>query len=318
MLYDRYSRLCRNIPQDDVELFGLPLRQGSPIWMSIDFNAYPALLLPAQLGDRHPDIILRSIDVLFSRTCEIKTARDQHHSECYSIIRLKENDPDIVRLFTKIVEERFCRGEAPKNNAEIAENVQEVAALFSSVSDTPRDLIGLWGELYLITRADDLMSAIRSWSARKTAKYDFVTERFVLDVKTTLSSSPKHRFSLEQLRPHGTYDAYILSLCVVEVQAGQTVGALMDGISAQIGDAELRNAFLRQCLVKGGKDIYRSDLTLQAYPDGDALMLYNARDIPVPNVERDDPIENVRFDVDLTAIAALDIATCGVILCFGP
>ena len=316
MLYDLYATLCRTIPQDEAALFGLPVADGDQIWFSINSNAYPALLLPAQQDDARPDIVLRSVDVEFSRACEIQTSADKPHSGCYSIVRLKDSDPDIVRLFAKILEERFCRGELPKSNAEIAGNIQEIAALFSKIADTERDLIGLWGELYVIACSDDLLSALRSWSTRKNAKFDFVTDTFVLDVKTTLSSTPKHRFSLDQLRPKGTYGAYILSLCLVEVQSGQTVGALMDAISARIGDPELRNAFLRQCLLKGGADIYRSKTTLRPYPDDDALMLYRASDIPVPEIGQTDPIENVRFDVDLTSVAVLENEARGTILRF--
>ena len=81
----------------------------------------------------------------------------------------------------------------------------------------------------------------------------------------------------------------------------------MDALSIRIDDLELRSAFLKQCLVKGGRDIYRSDLTLRPYPDSETpLVLYRADDIPAPEVSGNDPIDNVRFDVDLSEISALD------------
>jgi hypothetical protein len=124
-------------------------------------------------------------------------------------------------------------------------------------------------------------------------------------VKTTLKSVPQHRFSLDQLRPSGSFDAYIASLCVIEVQSGQTVADLMETLAARISDNELRSAFLIQCLTKGGRDLYRSDLTLQTYPDNASLSLFRAEEIPVPHVRASDPIENIRFDVDLSEIVPL-------------
>ena len=90
----------------------------------------------------------------------------------------------------------------------------------------------------------------------------------------------------------------------------------MDAIAAKLSDPEFRSAFFGQCLVKGGADVYRSDLTLQTYPDDGALTLYRAQDIPVPEIGEADPIENVRFDVDLTSIPELDRETSGEILRF--
>ncbi|MCF3972099.1 PD-(D/E)XK motif protein [Paracoccus salsus] len=273
-------------------------------------------MLPADANDIRTDIVLRSVDVEFSRLCTIETEDDQEHNGCYTIIRLKEADPDIVRLFVKILEERFLSS-ARMSNPRIAESIQEVASLFSQIDGSPRDQLGLWGELFAITQSNNVDDAVRSWSSQKTAKYDFVTETFVLDVKTTLSSTPKHRFALDQLRPAGSYEAYILSLCVVELPAGRTVGELMDAIGDQIADNELRSAFLRQCLVKGGKDIYQSNLKLQAYPEEDSFQIYSASDIPVPAIDAGSPIHNVRFDVDLTNLAAVTRGAANTVLLFG-
>ena len=316
MLYDQYITLCKTVPQDKTVLLGLPLENEPSLWISIDHNGHPSLLLPAQENDPRPDIVLRSIDVSFSRLCEIQTTDGSDHSGCFSIVKLKESDRDIVRLFSKILEERFCRAAKPKNNSEIAGNIQELAALFSRVDGSTKDLIGLWGELNLILCAENLLAAVRSWSTRKTAKYDFVAGSYVLDVKTTLSVTPKHRFSLEQLRPNGDYDAYILSTCLVEVPSGQTVGSLMDIIGTRIEDSEIRSAFLNQCITKGGADIYRSAMKLQTYPDQGTLNLYRASDIPVPTIGPTEPISNVRFDVDLTSISPLDSNTSSIILRF--
>lgn len=318
MLTNLYPTLCKTVPQDDSSLFGLPVAlEDHAYWLAIDSQAYPALLLPARADDLRPDISLRAVEVLFTRVCVIDTKECQSHQGCYSLVRLKENDPAIVRLFLKILEERFCVPNPPVTNSEIAANIQQVAALFSRVEVNTRDLIGLWGELHVITSALDIDSAVQCWSSRKTAKYDFVAETLVLDVKTTTKSWPQHRFSLDQLRPSSTFDAFILSLCVVEVQSGQTVGVLMDSVAARIVDHDLRSAFLTQCLAKGGRDLYGSDLALQTYPENAGLAIFRASDIPVPQIRACDPIENVRFDVDLSTISPVSDAEIEAILAFG-
>jgi len=319
MLNELYHTLCQTMPEDGAAaLFGLSLDGDYPYWLAIDSQAFPALLLPARPDDLRPDITLRAVDALFSRVCVIDTDTPDPHEGCYSLIRLKESDPAIVRLFLRILEESFCTASPTSSNAEIAARVQQVAALFSRIEDNTRDLIGLWGELTVIAHSQNTESAVSCWSTRKTAKYDFVAEHFVLDVKTTTKPGPLHRFSLDQLRPSGAFDAYIASLCVIEVQNGQTVAELMESLAARISNQDLRSAFLIQCLAKGGRDLYRSDLALQTYPDHGSLSLFRAEDIPAPHVRASDPIENIRFDVDLSGISALSEQERASVLAFEP
>ena len=305
MLNDLYFKLCEEFPPNENALYGLPVATNCLNWLAIDSSAFPALFLPVCKDDLRPDIVLRSVEVLFSRDCTITTIGEETHEGCFSLVRLKENDPDIVRLFLRILEERFPMSDFHISNAAIAINIQKVAELFDREDGDTRDLIGLWGELYIISRTEIVDAAVRCWSRQKTAKHDFVSESFVLDIKTTLKVPPKHRFSLEQLRPKGTIEAYVASLCVIEVQTGKTVGSLVDAIAARMVDQKLRSVFLTQCLEKGGRELYSNDLMLKNYPDNDAIAVFRAQDIPVPRIGSDDPIENIRFDIDLSKVQSI-------------
>lgn len=305
MLINLYTRLCHSISEGDVALFGLPVETGRSLWLAIDADKFPALLLPVDKDDLKADITLRTVEILFSRPCDVGTNDSQSHNGYFSLIRLKENNPAIVRLFLKILEELFCTLTPPTKNADIAERIRQAAELFSRQEGEPRNFVGLWGELCLIKNSTNVDEAVRCWSMKRNATYDFVADEFVLDVKSTLDTSPKHRFSLKQLRPTEDFALYIASLCIIEVQNGQTVGELVDTIALKITDQTLRGVFLTQCLAKGGRDLYRNEMALQLYPSNNAIALHNARSIPVPRINEQDPIDNVRFDVDLSGFSPM-------------
>lgn len=317
MLFEAYMRLVKAFPDDCEHLFGIPVGTGNRLWLSVDERLYPSLLFPADASDERRDIALRFIDVEFSRTCQIATDDAAPVSGTYTIVRLNEDDPEIARVFLRLLQERFCQADRPLRNREIGDRMLEIADLFSQLENARGDVVGLWGELYVIFKAASMQGAARSWCFHQSARHDFVTPSFALEVKTTLKGNRQHRFSSEQLRPGGALDVYVASLQLVEAHAGKTVSQLVEAMYEEIADPELRSAFFNQCLIKGGRDIYRSDLRLQPLAGEDALALFDARDIPVPHIGPADPISNIRFDVDLSQAQEIERDIRKVLLAFG-
>ena len=317
MLFETYAKLLGDFPEGCDQLFGEPLSPDGSLWLSIDGDAYPSLLFRSRRDDLRSDIELRSISAWFSRDCVIEAPGGTSTSGVYSVIRLNENDPDIVRILLRLLEETFPENHAPYANKDIAAQVLELASLFKQIASSDTDIVGLWGELYILSQASNTVHAVRCWCRHKMAKYDFVTRDFVLEAKTTLRSRRKHGFSLDQLRPSSDFSVYLASLALVELNSGRTVAELIDNVYANIDNEELRISFLKQCVLKGGQDIYRSTLKLDVFPDGTSLAIFDAASLPVPQVSEADPIESVRFDLDLTDLARLTSDEAATILAFG-
>ena len=300
MLFETYAKLVNDFPDDCGELFGQALTGDNTVWLSVDGDAYPSLLFASRREDARNDIELRSVSVHFSRDCGIEATDGRATSGIFTVVRVNENDPDVTRMMLRLLDETFRVRTKPYTNKEIAARILELADLFRQIAESEGDIVGLWGELHILSRAQNLDTAVQCWCLSKNAKYDYVTEGFALEAKTTLRSRRKHRFTLDQLRPGGDFRVFVASLAVVELNAGRTAADLMDDVYGKIGDDNLRPRFLAQCLVKGGRDIYRNTLKLGVFPDGTSLMILDAATIPVPEIAPASPIENVRFDVDLT------------------
>ncbi|WP_111734306.1 PD-(D/E)XK motif protein [Roseovarius amoyensis] len=317
MLFETYVKLLGDFPEGCDQLFGEPLSADGSLWLSVDGDAYPSLLFRSRRDDVRSDIELRSVSARFSRDCVIEAPDGHGTSGVYSVIRLNENDPDIVRMLLRLLEETFPKDRAPYVNKDIAAQILELANLFKQIASSDTDILGLWGELYILSQAPNIAHAVRCWCGHKMAKYDFVTRDFVLEAKTTLRSRRRHRFSLDQLRPSSDFSVYVASLALIELNSGRTAAELMDHVYANIDDDELRISFLKQSVLKGGQDIYRSTIKLNVFPDGTSLTIFNTASLPVPQVGDADPIENVRFDLDLTDLPSLPSGEAATILSFG-
>ena len=303
MLFETYTELIRKFPSGCASLYGEEL-QGKPgVWFAVDERSFPSLLFSCLPSDTRNDIELRFVGVQFARECEIGVDGGGHANGTFSIVRLEENDPDLVRVFLRLLEETFRGDElTPRTNREISERILELANLFSQLEHSERDLLGLWGELLIISRAAAPAAAAQRWCLNRNAKYDFVCDGFALEVKATLKPSRVHRFSLAQLRPNGELAIYVASIQAIQAHGGTTASELMDQILEVIADAELRRSFLALCLLKGGEDIYKSGLRLQLLSVEGGIAYFAASNIPVPFVDAISPISNVKFDVCLDGL----------------
>jgi hypothetical protein len=305
MLFQAYTALLGNFPPECSGLFGEEIRADIGLWLAIDGNGFPSFLLAMQPADLRSDIALRFVGVQFSRECSITLSNGQNSTGTFTIIRLEENDADLVRVFLRLLEEAFCGDDVPRTNRAIAERILELADLFRQIENSSKDMIGLWGELLIISQAQSSEAAARCWCLHKNSKYDFVCDAFVLEVKTTLKASRKHSFALEQLRPSTDLAVFIASIQLTVAHGGKAVFELVDGILDRLDDAELRKAFLSLCLIKGGVDLYKSTIKLQPLSRTAGIAYFASEDIPVPEVSVGAPISNVRFDVSLDALPEL-------------
>lgn len=306
MLFQAYTALLGNFPSECSGLFGEEIRTDISLWLAVDEQAFPSFLLAMQPADMRRDIELRFVGVQFSRECSITLSNGQSSTGTFTIIKLEENDPDLVRVFLRLLEEAFCGEDVPRTNRAVAERILELADLFRQIENSSKDLIGLWGELLIIAEAHSPEAAARCWCLHKNSKYDFVCDAFVLEVKTTLKASREHSFALEQLRPFGALAVFVASIRLTEAHGGRAVSELVDDILDRLGDPDLRKAFLGLCMIKGGADLYKSSMKLQPLSRTAGIAYFAADDIPVPELSVGAPISNVRFDVCLDAVSELD------------
>lgn len=315
-LFATYVSLVRDFPGNCEGLFGCPLGDENSVWLSVDERSFPCLLFPARKGDLRGDIELRSLSVRFSRNCEVYGTTLECATGNYTIVQFNEDDPDVIRILLRLLEETFPGFNRLYTNKEIASRITKIADVFRKVDESPGDIIGLWGELYVLSRSKNLSDAVNHWCSHSKAKYDFITSGFALEVKTTVLPRRKHRFGLDQLRPVDGFRVYVASLITVEVNSGKTISDFIDDIYNKLVDKDMRAFFLAQCIEKAGQGIYRSDLRLSVLSEHTSFSIFDAIDIPAPQVHHSLPVENVRFDVDLSGVTPIPKSQIEAILSF--
>lgn len=85
------------------------------------------------------------------------------------------------------------------------------------------ELIGLFGELVLISIAPDKEKALDLWHEASEGRYDFTSGNSRLEVKTTLGELRKHHFSSSQLPAKSGVKLRVASVLTETVQDGTSV-----------------------------------------------------------------------------------------------
>ncbi|WP_170409948.1 PD-(D/E)XK motif protein [Ruegeria atlantica] len=297
MLFEAYQSLIGRFPEDCIGLFGSKVSWQQGLWLALNEDGFPHVLLESCGSDGQPDLELKSVAARFDCPCDFRLQDGSELVGKYTLVSLRDDDPDLVRVFLRLLEEALLTNGDHGSAAHIRQHIVAIADIFARQSDDVRDVLGLWGELHVIRSSKDKLAAVKAWSSSPRARYDFVSKDFALEVKTTLRAARQHRFSLEQLRPQEDLTIFIASIVLVEQQGGETASELMDSIYEAIAEPEIRSQFYQHCIRKGGADIYGSALRLSTLPDGNSLQLFNAETLPVPSFGQDAPIKNVRFDI---------------------
>lgn len=305
MLFEAYQDLARRFPDACQQLFGSKIDGSRGVWLSLDTQRQPSLLFEMAEDDGQPDLKLKSVEVRFACPCDIQLQDGSALSGTYTLVSLSNGDPDIIRVFLRLLEEAFLSPGADHSAKAVQAQILSIADLFTRPNDDLKDVIGLWGELHIIRTAQDVNAAAMAWSSSARAVYDFVTDSFALEVKTTLQGTRQHRFSLEQLRPNADFHVFVASILLTELPGGETVCELIDEVYATLDDPKCRAQFFRQCLRKGGTDVYGSDLRLATLPYGASVEFFDCDRLPVPSIASGDPISRLRFDLDLSRFDGL-------------
>ena len=305
MLFEKYTHLCDSRLPDGEQLLATPLDAWTGVWLAVDRKSQPALLFANDDQTELNDLKLQLVDVVFSKHSQITESSGKTTDGVFTVVRLNDNDPDLAHVFLRLLEVAFLELRSDFSNRSIRQEIVRLADLFQRAESDLNDIVGLWGELYVIKTSSHTESAVRSWCSHPKAKFDFVSSGHSVEVKSTLKARRVHRFSLDQVRPTSSHPHFVASLLLLEKPDGQTVGSLVDALNDQILGKELKSVFLKQCLMKAGLNLYNSETKIGVLPGGESLAMYSSPEIPAPLLSDCDSISNVRFDVDLTDIEAL-------------
>ena len=264
-----------------------------------NFEGLPSILIKTKDQEsivsnyKGANILLR-----FNENCKI---HEDNMSSMFTILSCRSDDELTIKMFLDI-----CETTIPQlNNEPSAEEIKKITnviiELFKEISDKKRSIIGLWGELFLISSSSNKEKTLQAWHENPTDKYDFFDDNQALEVKCTSKTDRIHKFQHDQLLSE-IKDHYIASIMVSEnSNDGLSVLDLYEDIKKNKLPVNLINKlkknFYRVVGSNPKEDLNEFKFDIDYSKKN--LMYYKLKDINTL-VNNDDSVTDISYNVDLS------------------
>ena len=264
-----------------------------------NFEGLPSILIKTKDQEsivsnyKGANILLR-----FNENCKI---HEDKTSSMFTILSCRSDDELTIKMFLDI-----CETTIPQlNNEPSAEEIKKITnviiELFREISDKKRSIIGLWGELFLISSSSNKEKTLQAWHENPTDKYDFFDNNEALEVKCTSKTDRIHKFQHDQLLSE-IKDHYIASIMVSEnPNDGSSVLDLYEDIKKNKLPVNLINKlkknFYRVVGSNPKEDLNEFKFDIDYSKKN--VMYYKLKDISTL-VNEDDSVTDISYKIDLS------------------
>ena len=251
------------------------------------------------------------LTVQYDVECKLVSHADHkeiHQNFC--LLKLKNVESDILlsKIFLDLCFDLVQNlGDEPEMN-EIKLFIDKVKQLFAQLTlKSNITELGLWGELFLISKSNDVDYAIKAWHVNKNNRYDFNDSKCKVEVKTTSRSERIHHFSLSQLDQLLANETIICSIMTCKVDIGTSVYDLYKSISENAIQIQ-REMFKEKIFQIAGIELSKFDSLFDYQMASKSTKFYLVNSIPsIDSSLISLGVNNVEFDTDLHNAPQLDI-----------
>lgn len=278
-----------------------------------DFNDNPSLLI--LISEKKQDFFvanqnLFNIKVTHNVKCEIEIDKKISNNNFSVVSYIGQND-DVKDIFLNTCQVLIKSLGKNPSNKKIKQTVDKFIELFKAIKEPPKKSIqGLWSELFLIEQSATPEKIILGWHSIPEEKFDFSFDILRIEVKSSVTESRTHHFSIAQLNPVGNSEIIIASILLNTSIAGLSVIELLKKISSKL-DAfpkQKEKLYLLAYSTLGVDIELVNEIKFNYELAKESLRFYKSEDIPkIKSTFIPKEVSNIRFTSNLINSKHLEI-----------
>ncbi len=289
------------------------VRRPSDIWVARDNDGMPIIIVECTYhGTIPPAVVLRNLRFDPILDCTIAERTRKPRTVHAAAVRLTAEDQELHAYFLRAMDGVVGQLSPFPSIADLARSVERVVEVFRSLSlPGSRSLQGLWAELFLISSAPSVESAVRAWHRSRRSLFDFDAGAQAIEVKSSSTGLRKHHFKLAQLQPPQERNVFVASIMLRDNPRGASIVDLWNAIEGRLsGGSELRMRLSEVIAQSIGHDWqHADDGRFDAEYARTSLAFFDARDLPRVGADAGPEISDIEFSADLSGATPLPNST---------
>lgn len=273
--------------------------------IGVDSTGGPALFFePRSSGGQRRRILLASLTYKPDVACRFDS--DDNERLC-TVLRCTSLDTEKRDLFLRLVDSWLPTMPGFDTGIEVDQAVARLVDLFDALERPGTgDVLGLWGELFVMLAADDPREVLRAWRCDPFERHDFVATAARLEVKTAIGVR-RHHFSLEQLQPPAGSRLVIASVVTKPSGRGLSIDDLRTRLINRIDNPHL--SFRIEQTIASTLGERWKETTSQRYATdlaSESLAFFDSEIVPRVDPRLPPEVSQVRFAVELDTLPTID------------
>lgn len=270
----------------------------------INIGNYPVIFIKREIDITKHKIKKGAIEVDFHRRLNLL---DESRIYTGISITFANQESQSVKAFLGTIWLLLGNGDKFNETLDLPDTIENFVRIMDKKSNNIRDIIGLWGELFIICNQPEAYRKrfTDAWRSDSKNKFDFNFENCDLEIKTTLKSERIHHLSVEQLKPNGQRKLTYASLLLRKQENGTNLFDLIARIKPWLSREKFQSTLADFI---GTTNTIDSDSNLitkfsESYALAN-LRYVKASEIPRPIIREEDLgfISDVEFSINLTQL----------------
>jgi hypothetical protein len=242
-----FDEALAHIPDQDDEVFCLRVRE-LEFFVASDSTGRLLAILPSA----DDEINLASTRFSFASRKRITWRDRPADRQEFAVLYLTETSALEIDQFVEVIVSLYQCLQSGMAGNQLARIIESwFGLLISGDEPTYSAVLGLWGELFIISMARDIRAVIGAWQWRDTEPLDFLYRGSAVEVKCTTGSFREHSTSLTQSLAAANLRTAVASVITQDEIEGTSIYEIYNSLLVSVGDdpvlaAKLVSAFARR------------------------------------------------------------------------
>lgn len=280
-----------------------PVPESQGALLGIDVNSHPVLFVQAEASAVEPPLRTNKVSLHVGKSYSLAYLDESPRVELLHALQCETSESGDVETFLLLAEAFLVRNDARGVDRQaVTSFFRSMVRLFAvtPAKDLQAERLGLWGELFMMSRVRGFRFWAPFWHSEVTRRFDFSSGGNRVEVKTTTRPERTHHFSHRQIYAVEGEEIVVASIVAAEDDSGLSLRQLIEDCrNALLGtpDCLKLEKAVRQAGMESSSEV---GPIISAVEAQESLAWFRSEDIPHFRIPEPPGVTETRYRVDLS------------------